>query len=250
MKTMKEMRKAIGIIILFMATASVQLIAQQNFASISFGASMSLKDYAATGDLSSNGYARTGGAIKFDGAYFPVSYLGIGASFGFGSNYILRDSLVNDMVAYIEDNVPGGVDIPEDAEILYGSGFWNYFNMFIGPHFSIRASQKLYFDFRGLAGLSVVRSPDQELTITYDGNSIYNRTDQTNAAFGWTAGGGIRIMLNSNLALKFSADFIQTKSKNTYTFGLYEGIIDDIPPLDAEFYVQTLEITAGLAYSF
>ena len=55
--------------------------AQQNFASISFGASISLKDYAATGDLSSNGYARTGGTIKFDGAYFPVSYLGIGASF-------------------------------------------------------------------------------------------------------------------------------------------------------------------------
>lgn len=243
------MRKAFGILILIMAFASAELLAQQNFASISFGATISLDDYAATGDLSSNGYARTGGAIKFDGAYFPVSYLGIGASFGFGSNYVLRDSLVNDMVAYIEDNT-GAIDIPDDAEILYGSGFWNYFNLFVGPHFSIRASQKLYFDFRALAGLSIIRPPDQELTITYDGNSIYNRTDYSSAAFGWTAGGGVRIMLNSNLALKLSGDFVQTKSKNTYTFGLYEGIIEDIPPLDAEFFIRTVEVTAGLAYSF
>lgn len=244
------MRKTIGIILLLLAAGSIPVIAQQNFGSLSIGASLPQGDYASTGDLSSNGYARTGGAIKFDGAFFPVSYLGIGASFSFGSNYALRDSLVQDMVAYIEENTPGGIDIPEDAEILYGSGFWNYFNLFIGPHFSIRASQKLYFDFRGLAGLSVIRPPDQELTITYDGSSIYNRTDYTNVAFGFTAGAGIRIMLNSNLALKLSGDYVQTKAKNTYTFGIYEGIIDDIPPIDAEFFIRTVEITVGLAYSF
>jgi opacity protein-like surface antigen len=244
------MRKTIGIILLLLAAGSIPVLAQQNFASISFGASIPQGNYAATGDISSNGYARTGGAIKFDAGYFPVSYFGIGASFSFGSNYALRDSLVKDMVAYIEENTPGGVDIPENAEILYGSGFWNYFNLFIGPHFSIRATQMLYFDFRGLAGLSVIRPPDQELTITYDGNSIYNRTSYNNVAFGFTAGGGIRIMLNTSLALKLSCDFVQTKAKNTYTFGLYEGIIENIPPVDAEFFIRTLEVTAGLAYSF
>jgi opacity protein-like surface antigen len=246
----KEMRKTIGVILLLLATVLLPVVAQQNFASISFGASIPQGDYAATGDISSNGYARTGGAIKFDAGYFPTSYFGIGASFAFGSNYALRDSLIKDMVTYIEENAPGGVDIPEDAEILYGSGFWNYFNLFIGPHFSIRATQKLYFDFRGLAGLSVIRPPDQELTITYDGNSIYNRTSYNNVAFGFTAGGGIRIILNDNIALKLSGDFVQTKAKNTYTFGLYEGIIDNIPPVDAEFYIRTVEVTVGLAYSF
>lgn len=244
------MRKTIWILIIFMAAGSMQLFAQQNFASISFGATLPQGNYAATGDLSSNGYARNGGAIKFDAAYFPVSYIGIGGSFSFGSNYAMRDSLVSDMVSYIESNTPGGIDIPEDAEILYGSGFWNYINLFVGPHFSIRASQKLYFDFRGLAGLSVIKPPDQELTITYDGNSIYNRTSYNNLAFGFTAGGGIRIMLNSNLALKLSGDFIQTKAKNTYTFDLFQGAAGDIPPIDAEFYIRTMEITAGLAYSF
>jgi opacity protein-like surface antigen len=250
LKTLKEMKKAIYILMLLMASASLQLIAQQNFVSISFGASIPQGDYAATGDLSSNGYANTGGAIKFDGGYFPVSYFGIGGSFSFGSNYATRDSLLSDVITYIEENSSGIGDIPEDAEALYGSGFWNYINLFLGPHFSIRATQNLYFDFRGLAGLSIIRAPNQELTITYDGNSIYTNSSYNNVAFGWTAGGGIRYKFNENLALKLSVDYIQTKAKNTYTFNLFSGVVDDVPPLDAEFNIKALEITAGLAYSF
>ena len=104
LKIVKEMKKAIYILMLLMASASMELIAQQNFASISFGASIPQGDYAATGDLSSNGYANTGGAIKFDAGYFPVSYFGIGGSFSFGSNYATRDSLLNDVITYIEEN--------------------------------------------------------------------------------------------------------------------------------------------------
>jgi opacity protein-like surface antigen len=244
------MRKETWIIIVLIAVASMQLSGQQNFASISFGASLPRGDYGATGDLSSNGYARTGGAIKFDAAYFPVSYFGIGGSFSFGSNYSMRDSLIKDVVSYIEANTPGGIDIPEDAEVLYGSGFWNYVNLFIGPHFSIRASQKIYFDFRALAGLSIIRPPDQELRITYDGNNIYSRAYYNNVALGFTAGGGVRFMLNSNLALKLSGDYTQTKAKNTYSFELFQGIAGEVPPIDAEFSIRALEITAGLAYSF
>jgi opacity protein-like surface antigen len=244
------MRKAIWILILFLASASLQLMAQQNYASISFGVSLPQGDYAAIGDLSSNGYANTGGAIKFDAGYFPVSYIGIGGSFSFGSNYAKRDSLVKDMISYIEENASGIPDIPDDAEILYGTGFWNYINLFIGPHFSIRASQQLYFDLRFLCGLSIVRPPDQELRIIYDGNEIYTRTSHNNAAFGFTTGGGIRYKFNETLALKLSADYVQTKANNTYTFDLFDGVVDDVPPIDAEFKIQALEITAGLAYSF
>ena len=243
-----NMRKTIGILLFFLTGTSLHVFSQQNFASISFGVTMPRGDYASTGDLSSNGYATNGGAIKFDGGYFPVSYFGIGASFSFGSNYAIRDSLAKDLIAYIEDNASGPVDIPEDAEILYGAGFWNYINLHIGPHFSIRASQRLYFDFRALGGLSIIRAPNQELTIRYDGDNIYTRTSYNNAAFGWTAGGGIRLMLNSNLAIKLSVDYVQTRARNTYTFDLVQGL--DVPPLDAEFHIRALELTAGLAYSF
>jgi len=243
------MRKAIYTLILLMAGATVQLIAQQNFASISFGATIPQGDYASMGDLSSNGYAKTGGAIKFDAGYFPGSYLGIGGSFSFGSNYAIRDSLLRDVISYIEDN-SSGIDIPEDAEALYGSGFWNYINLFLGPHFSIRATQNIYFDLRALGGLSIIRAPNQELTISYDGNSIYTNSNYNNVAFGWTAGGGVRFKFNSNLALKLGADYVQTKARNTYTFDLFSGVVDNVPPLDAEFFIKAVEITAGLAYSF
>jgi len=242
------MRKAIGILLMVLAGGCMQVFAQQNFASISFGASLPRGDYASTGDLSGNGYASTGGAIKFDGGYFPVSYFGFGASFSFGSNYALRDSLARDIMTYIEENASGAIDIPDDAEILYGSGFWNYINLHLGPHFSIRASQQLYFDFRVLAGLSIIRAPNQELTLSYDGDYIYTYSSYNNVAFGWTAGGGIRYKFNSNLALKLGVDYVQTKANNTYTFDLVQGL--NVPPLDAEFHIKALELTAGLAYSF
>jgi opacity protein-like surface antigen len=244
------MRKTTGIFILLLAVGSLTVMAQQNYASISFGAAIPQGNYAATGDLSSNGYARTGGAIKFDAGYFPGSYVGIGGSFSFGSNYAKRDSLMKDIISYIEENAAGIIDIPDDAETLYGSGFWNYINLFIGPLFSIRASQKLYIEFRVLGGVSIIRPPNQELTISYDGNYIYTATSYNNVAFGWTAGGGVRYKFNDNLALKLSADFVQTKARNTYTFDLFDGIADDVPPIDAQFSIQSLEITAGLAYSF
>ncbi len=247
---MKRGKKITWILILFLSMVNLPLLAQQNFASISFGAAIPLGDYALTGDLSSNGYARSGGAIKFDAAYFPISYFGIGGSFSFGSNYAIRDSLLKDMTTYVVENASSIIDIPDDAEIIYGSGFWNYINLFIGPHFSIRASQRLYFDFRGLAGMSILKTPDQELRINFPGTEIYSYTSNNKLAFGFTAGGGLRYLLNSNIALKLGADFFQSKAKFEYTFDLFRGVAEDVPPIDAKFLLRTLELTAGLAYSF
>jgi len=244
------MKKAAYIFTLLLAIASLPALSQQNFASISFGASLPQGDYATWGDLSSNGYAKSGGAIKFDAGYFPVSYFGIGASFSFGSNYAYRDSLLRDMVTYIEENAANIIDIPDDADILYGSGFWNYVNVFIGPHFSIRATQKLYFDFRVLAGISFIKPPDQELRINFDDTNIYTTTSHNSVSFGLLAGGGLRYKLNSNLALKFGVDYYQSKSKFTYNFELFRDVAEDVTPLDSEFLIQTLELTIGLAYSF
>jgi len=240
------MRKIAWIFILFL---SLPATAQQNFASISFGASLPLGDYASTGDLSSNGYARTGGAIKFDVGYFPGSYLGIGGSFSFGSNYADRDALLSDMIDHIEGNTEPPIVVPKDS-IVYGSGFWNNISLFLGPHFSIRASQRLYFDLRILAGLSVIRPPDQELNIVFDGTEIHSVASNNKLAFGFTAGGGFRIKLNENLALKLGVDFTQARSRFDYTFDLFSGVADNIPPIQSDFHVRSLDIMVGLAYSF
>ncbi len=244
------MKKRIWILMLFAGGCLATAEAQQSYASISFGASLPLGDYGSTGDLSSSGYARTGGAIKFDGAYFPISYFGIGGTFSFGSNYAVRDSLLQDVITYIEETASSIIEIPEDAEILYGSGFWNYINLFIGPDLSLRASQRLYFDIRALAGFTFLRAPDQELRINFDNTEIYSRTSRNTLAFGYTAGAAVRFKLNSELALRVGVDYFQSRSKYEYTFDLFQGVAEDVPPLHTDFPVRTLEVTAGLAYSF
>jgi hypothetical protein len=246
----ERMRKSHWYLYIFLIFTAVPAWGQQSFASISLGASLPQGKYASTEGLSNSGYARTGGAIKFDAAYFPVSYIGIGGSFSFGSNFANRDSLLEHMILHIEESASSIIDIPEDAEILYGSGFWNYINLFVGPNFSLRPAQRLYVDFRALAGATILRAPDQELRINYDATEIYNRTSGSRLAFGFTAGAGFRIMLNSELALRVSADYFQSRAKFDYEFDIFRGVAEDVPPLSADFPVRAIEINLGLAYSF
>ena len=241
------MRRFVWIFVLFL---SASVYGQQNFASLSFGASLPQGGYGETGDLATSGYAKSGGTIKFDGAYFPTSYLGIGGSFSFGSNYALSDSLLQDMIDYVEKN-SSIIDIPEDAAIFYSNGFWNNISILIGPHFSARATQRLYFDIRVLGGLSILRPPDQEINISWDGNEIHTVVNNSKVSFGFTAGGGLRYKLNENLALKLGVDFVQAKAKFDYTFELFEGLVTEpIPPLPTEFFVRTVDVMIGLAYAF
>ena len=244
------MKKYRWILWTILSMTTTALWGQQNFASISLGASLPQGQYASTEGLSNSGYAKTGGAIKFDAAYFPVSYIGIGGSFSFGSNFANRDSLLHDMIIHIEESASSIIDIPDDAEILYGSGFWNYINLFVGPNFSLRPAQRLYIDFRALAGGTILRAPDQELRINFDGTEIYNRTSGNSLAFGFTAGAGLRFMLNSDLAVRVSADYFQSRAKFEYKFDIFRGVAEDVPPLSADFHVRAIEINLGLAYSF
>jgi opacity protein-like surface antigen len=241
------MRRFVWVFVLFL---SASVYGQQNFASLSFGASIPQGGYGETGDLATSGYAKSGGSIKFDGAYFPTSYLGIGGSFSFGSNYAMSDSLMQDMIDYVEAN-SSIIDIPEEAAIFYSNGFWNNISILIGPHFSVRATQRLYFDIRVLGGISILRPPDQEINISWDGNEIHTVVNNSKVSFGFTAGGGLRYKLNENLALKLGVDFVQAKAKFDYTFELFEGITTEpIPPLPAEFFVRTVDVLIGLAYAF
>lgn len=241
------MRRYLWLLIL---TLGLPVQAQQNYASISFGAGIPLGNYGLTGDLEAYGYARPGGAIKFDAGYFPVSYFGIGGSFAFNSNYGIRDSLLQDMISHVEQQGSSVIEIPDDADIIYGSGFWNNISLFIGPQFSIRASQRLYLDFRALGGVSLLRPPDQELFIAFDNQEIHSAISNQKLSFGFTAGGGLRLKLNEELALKIGIDFSQTRARFDYDFNLFRGVAEDIPPVSTHFPVRTLDLMVGLAYAF
>ena len=237
-------------VVLLSCLLGMPLAAQQNFASISFGTSIPLGPYSSTGDLKNGGYAKTGGAIKFDAGYFPLDYLGIGATFSFGSNYAIRDSLLKDMITHVEEKADSQISIPPDAKIRYGTGFWNNINLFIGPNLSFRATQRLYFDLRLLGGLSIIRPPDQELYISFEDTEIFSLVSSNKVGLGFTGGAGIRLKLNENLALRLAADYSHSNAKFDYDFELFHGVATGIPVISTDFPLQTVEILAGLAYSF
>jgi len=234
----------------FMPFISIPVAAQQDFVSISFGTSIPLGSYRSTGSLNAGGYAGTGGVIKFDAGYFPESYLGFGGTFSFGTNFALRDSLLADMIRYIEENSTTLLNIPDDAEIIYGSGFWNHIDLLIGPHYSIRLSQKLYLDFRILLGPGILRPPDEDLKIRFDDTEVKSIVNNNILILGAIGGAGLRIRLNQAISLKMGTEYYRTRARFPYEFSLFRDVPEKIPPLNAELLIQTLELSAGLAYSF
>lgn len=241
------MRRLVLIFLLFIA---IPAAAQQDFVSISFGTSLPVGPYRSTGSLEADGYASTGGVIKFDAGYFPVSYLGFGGTFSFGSNFALRDSILADMLRYIEENSSTLPGIPGDAEIVYGSSFWNHIDLLAGPHYSIRLSQRLYLDFRILLGPSILRPPSEDLKITFDDHEISSFVDSNILILGVNGGTGLRIRLNEAISLKLGAEYFRSRARFQYRFSIFRDVPEDIPPLDAELPVNAIEISAGLAYSF
>ncbi len=241
------MRLLILWIILFVPATTA---AQQNFASISFGGSLPMNSYSETGDLASKGYASPSGAIKFDAAFYPVSYLGIGTTASFGSNYALKDSLLNDMLGHIEQT--GALDgpIPGSAGVFFGSGFWNYLNLMAGPNFTFRPTKRLYFDFRGLVGLTILIPPQQEMRLVLTDQEVRAGLSGTNLSLGYTAGMGIRYRLNTGIAVRLAADYFRSRTSMDYYFKLIENSTRDLQGVDASFAVETLELSAGLAYYF
>ena len=98
--------------------------------------------------------------------------------------------------------------------------------------------------------VSIIKPPDQELIIVYDNTQIHSRVSNSKMAFGYTAGAGVRYELNTDLALKLGVDFYQSKARFTYEFDLFQGVAEEITPIDAEYTIRTMEYTIGLAYSF
>jgi hypothetical protein len=242
-----SMGRLIGILFVII---SLPAAAQQNFVSISFGTSLPLGNYGSTGSLDINGFASPGGVIKFDAGYYPVTYLGFGATFSFGSNYAVRDSILSSMVRYIEANSVILQQIPDDAEIIYATSFWNHIDLLVGPVFSVRLSKRLYLDFRALFGPTVFRPPGEELRILFDDSELRSSLASNLLLFGVNGGTGLRIKLNDAISLKLGAEYYRSRARFPYEFSLLGDMPDNIPPLEADLLIQTIELSAGLAYSF
>ncbi|MEZ5069718.1 MAG: outer membrane beta-barrel protein [Bacteroidales bacterium] len=232
--------------LLLLAVAILPVRSQQNFSSFSFGGSLPLGDFRGMNELPIQGFARPGTSIKFDGGYFPGSYLGIGASFSFSSHTVDADSLFSQIVRYVKQNVD--FSALEGTEFDHETGFWNAISLFLGPLYSVRASQRLYLDFRVLAGPTVVRVPEQTLRFSTGGGQVYTRIQDEGIFFGTTGGAGFRYRINERVALKGGLDFFRVSSRSTARYEAFFEVLGAIPDLERKMTLQTLDFSLGLAY--
>ena len=84
----------------------------------------------------------------------------------------------------------------------------------------------------------------------FDGTEIHSAVSNHKLSLGITAGGGLRFDLNNALALKLGVDFTQARARFEYTFDLFSGMAENVPHVETDFYVRTLDLMVGLAYAF
>ena len=241
---MKRISVILVILALFLSS-----YAQDSFLGLSMGASFPLGDYASGDDSFSNGYAGTNFVLNFDASYVVVPYVGIGASFSFGSNYADEDALKKTLLTDLEErynqiNFPA----PEDAEYNITMGKWTYINLMVGPNFSIPLVV-LHLDLRALAGITFLTPPEREVTITWTEDEIFTSQTSQLIHFSYVLGAGIRFGMRGATGIRIAADYFSSKpameiktdhllipeKEQTVTF--------DLP-------MKALHVTLGLCFNF
>lgn len=242
------MKKIHFIFLLLLPLITIQ--GQENYTSFSLGPTIPLGAYSKTGALSGNGYAAGGGIIRLDGAFFPQGYLGLGATFSFGSNYIFRDTLVEGLIDYLNATGSASEQLVNPEYRVNGINIWNYVNIMTGPVFSIRPSQRIYIDFRVLGGLSFFNASSITINIYDAEQQIEARPSANKISLGYTLGTSFRYTLNNGIILRLAVDYYQAGEKLDYDFNMLDLSGREIDPLHAEFSVLNIETTLGIAYSF
>ncbi|MFU8843146.1 MAG: hypothetical protein ACNA7V_04995 [Bacteroidales bacterium] len=224
----------------------------ESFLGLSFGAAFPQGPFAEKefGNEQS-GYANTGFLFTFDGAIFPDDYLGIGATFSYGSNNIDKNQFRDDLMSDVLNRYPGITEL--DYSLIYDFGVWRYLNFHVGPNVTVAAG-KFNFDIRGLAGLSVVWPPNPDIQINHQDEEIFSRkTDQKGiATLGYTVGGGIRYAMRSGYVIRINTDYSNSKPVFEFTEHVIESLQtgQELKTKKVEKPLKNIQLGIGIAYNF
>jgi hypothetical protein len=238
-------------VILIMLVQSLLIFSQDSFLSLSMGASIPFGDYASGKNAFSSGYAGTNFVLNFDASYVVVPFVGIGATFSFGSNYAdeksLKNTILTDLIdQYSQINFPD----PEITGYSYSitMGKWTYINLMVGPNISIPLSI-IHLDFRFLGGLSFLTPPERGVTITWPGDDIFNSQSSQLVNFGYVIGAGIRFGRSGMTGLRIAADYFSSKpAMEIKTEHLL--IPKQEKTVKYDLAISTLHVTVGLCFNF
>jgi len=220
---------------------------QGGFMSLSMGASVPVGDFAKSENLYKNGFAGTNFVLNFDGAYFFTTYLGIGGTFSFGSNYGGGETLQNRIMEEIPLKFPE-LSIPFDT--VFNIGQWNYVNLMAGPQISVLLNN-IGLEFKALAGLSFITSPEREVTLQLTDGEFTSSQENRQLNFGYILGSGFRFGVGRSTAIRLSVDYFYSKSsfeiKNSYQAA---GTSIDLPNDKYDLAINSMHVALGIAYNF
>jgi len=225
------------------------LYAQDSFLGLSMGASFPLGDYASGDNAFSSGYAGTNFVLNFDASYVVAPYIGIGATFSFGSNYADEDALKETLLTDLDKRY-NQIDFPapEDAEFSINMGKWTYINLMVGPNISIPLAI-LHLDFRALGGITFLTPPEREVGITWTGDEIFTSQSSQLIHFGYVLGAGIRFGMRGSTGIRIAADYFSSKpAMKIKTDHLLIPEKDKTVTFDLP--MKTLHLTVGLCFNF
>jgi hypothetical protein len=230
--------RKIGFTLVLGALTAISLYGQRSYLGLSFGASLPNEEFAKKSLAEDGGYALPGFVVEFSGAYVFDYYFGVAGTFTFSSNPPDRDQLQQDLVDGITGPIP-----PEIEDVVFNHGSWMYSNLMAGPFLTFPVAF-MNFDFRAVAGLSILLSPPWELTVITNEDTYFTRRSGNTASFAYMLGTGIRFHINTHYAIRISGDYFRSKpSFSVDEDGAAGGATYDMS-------VGTVNLNVGIAYRF
>lgn len=230
--------RLLSLIILTLLSFTIR--AQDNYMSLSFGASKPLNCFAMTDDILTDGYAHTGFMADYSGAYYPLKYLGFAGNIRFSTNGINFEEAQSDLLALI----------PVMTDTLNTSlemGVWNTVSLAVGPQFTI-TSGDFNFDIFLLGGFDVVAGPKMDLTAELtSGEYFYTTLESQKLSLGFETGASIRYFFSGGTGIRIFSTYQQTSAKGELRKEL-DSIDDDIQKSDYKTSIQMINFGIGLIY--
>lgn len=228
-------------ILLLLITFPLLSQGQDNYMSLSFGASIPQGDFVNTNNLLKDGFAEQGFTGEYTGLYLLTDYFGIGGNIKFSSNGVsskLRDRL--------EDEIPD--DLPFDSlTITTNFGTWKQVALMVGPHLTLPLS-KINIDGYALAGINFTMPPTLEISAVIE-DEWYLRTFSANTvSYALDIGIAMRIHLNEDYSLRLYSSYFLSRSKGKIREEINLGGSTDPSESDYSANIRSFHAGIGIVY--
>jgi hypothetical protein len=233
----------VSAVLLFLSFgAAFGQLSPQSYFSLSYGPSVPVGQYAATGNVNAGGYATPGSVVSFDWAKY-YSNFGMTATMSFGSHGVNHNAL--------------GTEIGKSGQtpVYTDSSHWMTSCLMIGPAYGIRICEKLTVDFKVVGGLYFAKAPDvrvqNDAGIAEGDNKFNNNIYNCVAALGYQCGASLRYNFCHHFFAKANATFSHARPSYTNSYALPTEANGTIGKHDYSFSQNTsvLDFTLGIGWA-